>query len=35
MRMADRKAMLDGIDTQLNDDFLPEGWTREDLEKEK
>lgn len=35
MRMADRKAMLDGIDTQLNDDFLPEGWTKEDLEKEK
>lgn len=35
MRMADRKAMLDGIDTQINDDFLPEGWTKEDLEKEK
>lgn len=35
MRMVDRKAMLDGIDTQINDDFLPEGWTREDLEKEK
>ena len=35
MRMVDRKAMLDGIDTQLNDNFLPEGWTKEDLEKEK
>ena len=34
-RMSDRKAMMDGIDTQLNENFLPEGWTREDLEKEK
>ena len=30
--MSDRKAMMDGIDTQLNENFLPEGWTREDLE---
>ena len=34
-RMADRKAMLDGINAQLNDNFLPEGWTKEDLEREK
>lgn len=34
-RMSDRKAMMDGIDTQLNENFLPEGWTREDLEQEK
>lgn len=34
-RLVRRDALLDGIDTQLNEDFLPEGWTREDLQQEK
>ena len=30
-----RQAMLDGIDTQLNDNLIPEGWTVEDVRNEK
>ena len=30
-----RQAMLDGIDTQLNDNLIPEGWTAEDVRNEK
>lgn len=29
------QAMLDGIDTQLNDNLIPEGWTTEDVRNEK
>lgn len=34
-RMVNQEAMLDAIDAQINENFLPEGWTKEDLQKEK
>lgn len=30
-----REAMMEGIDNQLNDNFIPEGWTKKDVEDEK
>ena len=30
-----RQALMEGIDSQLQDDFIPEGWTRQDVEAEK
>lgn len=30
-----RQALMDGINSQLQDEFLPEGWTRQDVEAEK
>ena len=30
-----REAMMEGIDSQLNDNFIPEGWTKKDVEDEK
>ena len=34
-KMSDKRALFDGIDSQINENFLPEGWTKEDLEQEK